>query len=93
MIPSQTLMSAIPAPASRGAFMSVNSSIQQVAGGCASALAGLIVTEGPNGVLQHFEVVGYVVVAAALVTLFLMWIIYNSLSGAPQRAVVTTAEH
>lgn len=94
MIPSQTLLSAIPAPASRGAFMSVNSSIQQVAGGCASAIAGLIITEGPNGVLQSFDIVGYVVVATALVALFIIRIIYDSMSGAPQQgAVVPTAEH
>jgi predicted MFS family arabinose efflux permease len=92
MVPSQTLLSAIPAPDSRGAFMSVNSSIQQVAGGCASAFAGLLVTEGPNGVLQNFEVVGYVVIATALVTLFLTWIIYGSLPDAPRRAVATAAE-
>ena len=33
MIPSQALMSAIPDPASRGSFMSVGASVQQMAGG------------------------------------------------------------
>lgn len=94
MIPSQTLMSAIPAADSRGAFMSVNSSIQQVAGGVASAAAGLLVTAEPSGALQHFNVVGYVVVATALIALALMGVIYNSLSGAPrQQAVTAVAEH
>ncbi len=92
MIPSQTLMSAIPSPSSRGAFMSVSSSIQQVAGGCASILAGLIVTEGPNGVLQYIDVVGYMVVATSIVTLFIIWLIYGSLQEAPRQAVVTTTD-
>ena len=39
MIPSQALMTAVPAMADRGAFMSVNSSLQQVAGGVASVIA------------------------------------------------------
>lgn len=79
MIPSQTLTSAIPDPASRGAFMSVSSSLQQVAGGLASVVAGLIVIEGPNGVLERFDVVGYVVACTALVALFMMWLIYRLL--------------
>jgi predicted MFS family arabinose efflux permease len=72
MIPSQALMSAIPSPETRGSFMSVNSSVQQFSGGVASVLAGLIVAEGPGGVILHFERVGYVVCAASLVTLFMM---------------------
>lgn len=81
MIPSQTLMSGIPSVSNRGAFMSVGSSIQQVAGGCASVVAGLIVVEGPQGVLEHYDVVGYVVIASSLITLFMMWLIAKSLKG------------
>ncbi|KYG70638.1 MFS transporter [Bdellovibrio bacteriovorus] len=81
MIPSQTLMSGIPSASNRGAFMSVGSSIQQVAGGFASIVAGLIVVEGPRGVLEHYDVVGYVVIASSLVTLFMMWLIAKSLKG------------
>ncbi|WP_373998440.1 MFS transporter [Bdellovibrio bacteriovorus] len=81
MIPSQTLMSGIPSASNRGAFMSVGSSIQQVAGGFASIVAGLIVVEGPRGVLEHYDVVGYVVIASSLITLFMMWLIAKSLKG------------
>ncbi len=72
MIPSQALMSAIPAPAERGAFMSVSSSVQQISGGVASVLAGLIVSEAPDGRLLHFGELGYVVAGASLITLFMM---------------------
>ncbi len=72
MVPSQALMSAVPSPDTRGSFMSVSSSVQQFSGGVASALAGLIVVEGPGGVLLHFEVLGYVVAGASLVTLVMM---------------------
>ena len=46
--------------------------MQQLAGGVASVLAGLIVVEGPGGVLLHFERLGYVVGASSLVALFMM---------------------
>jgi predicted MFS family arabinose efflux permease len=77
MIPSQALMSAIPAPVSRGSFMSLNSSIQQISGGIASVLAGLIVIEGQGGVLERFNVLGYVVVGAISVTLVMMYSIHK----------------
>src|SRR5690606_28813551 len=40
MIPSSALTSAVPELKDRGAFMSINASLQQVAGGIAAALAG-----------------------------------------------------
>jgi hypothetical protein len=39
----------------------------------ASVIAGHIVTRGIDGRLQHFEVVGYVVVATSLAALALLW--------------------
>lgn len=41
MISASALMTAIPQPQDRGAFMSINSSVQQISGGIASAAAGL----------------------------------------------------
>jgi predicted MFS family arabinose efflux permease len=83
MIPSQALMSAIPAPNERGAFMSVSSSVQQISGGVASVIAGLIVAERADGVLLHFEQLGYVVAGASLVTLFMMNRIRRLVPDAP----------
>jgi predicted MFS family arabinose efflux permease len=75
VIPSSAMMSQVPSPLSRGAFMSVSSSLQQVSGGVASLLAGLIVVEGPDGVLKNFDLLGYAVVVAALSTLVMMYFI------------------
>lgn len=91
IIPSQALMSVIPAPASRGAFMSVSASLQQVAGGFASVVAGLIVVAGPDGVLQHFEIIGYVMLMTVSITLFMMWKIHRSLPDMPAQAPVRKA--
>jgi predicted MFS family arabinose efflux permease len=68
MIPSQALISAIPEPASRGSFMAINSSLQQMAGGLASVTAGLIVTQAPSGMIEHFNVLGYILVGTVLIT-------------------------
>lgn len=72
MIPSQALISAIPDVADRGAFMSVSSSLQQFAGGLASALAGAIVMERSDGTLAHMEWIGYLLTVTALVAIFFM---------------------
>lgn len=79
MIPSQALFSAIPAPASRGSFMSVNSSIQQISGGIAAVIAGLIVSEGASGKIEHFDILGNVVIGATLVTVVLMYFIQRTI--------------
>jgi predicted MFS family arabinose efflux permease len=75
MISASALMSALPAPADRGAYMSISSSIQQMAGGVAAVLSGMIVVEGADGVLVHFDRVGYVLVGTTLLTLSMMYFI------------------
>jgi predicted MFS family arabinose efflux permease len=79
MIPSQALMSAIPTPSSRGSFMSVSSSLQQIAGGVASVIAGLIVAEGPDGHIEHFGTLGFVMVGTASVALVLMFFVHRAI--------------
>ena len=64
MISSSALMTAVPEPMDRGAFMSINSSVQQISGGVASVIAGMIVVQTESGVLLHYDTLGYVVVGA-----------------------------
>ena len=75
MIPAQALMSAIPDPTSRGSFMAINSSVQQMAGGCASVVAGLIVIQSADGKLEHFNVLGYILVFTTIITTAMMFLI------------------
>src|SRR6185312_9986348 len=49
IISSGALLSGIPSLQDRGAFMSVNSSLQQIAGGIGAAIAGTIVVLTPSG--------------------------------------------
>lgn len=79
MIPSQALISGIPSPESRGSFMSVSASLQQMAGGLAAVISGLIVVERSDGVLEHFDTVGYILCGTAIVTLYLMYLIHKRL--------------
>jgi len=72
MIPFQALSSQVPEPTRRGAYNAISSSIQQVSGGVASAVAGLIVTSGADGRIEHFTDVGYVVVGTTLIGMWLM---------------------
>jgi predicted MFS family arabinose efflux permease len=73
MISSQALLSAVPDQRDRGAFMSVNSSVQQISGGIATIIAGLIIVQASSGKLERYDILGYVVSAVMLVTIVLMY--------------------
>jgi predicted MFS family arabinose efflux permease len=78
MISAGALISAVPDLQDRGAFMSVNSSLQQFSGGLASSLAGLIVVQAADGRLQHYDLLGYVVVGAMTAVIALMYPIHRA---------------
>ena len=75
IISAQALMTAIPEPQDRGAFMSINSSVQQISGGVASAVAGLIVVQEGSGKLLHYGTLGYVVTGSMIVCAVMMFYI------------------
>jgi predicted MFS family arabinose efflux permease len=77
MISASALMSAVPEQPDRGAFMGVNSSVQQISGGIASLIAGFIVSETSTGYIEHYPMLGNVVVFAIIVTAFLMYRIHT----------------
>ena len=81
MIPFQALASQVPEPTKRGAFNAISASIQQVSGGIASLVAGHIVTQGVGGRIEHFPVVGYVVVGTTLAAIGLVWNIQRQLQA------------
>lgn len=63
MIPAGALTSALPDPRDRGAYMSINASLQQVAGGVAAAFAGwIVVQKTPSSPLEHYGTLGFVIV-------------------------------
>ena len=83
MISSSALMTAVPEPADRGAFMGVNSSLAQISGGIASAVAGMIVFQNQTGYLEHYPVLGIVVVSTMAITIGMMWVINRYVQSKP----------
>jgi predicted MFS family arabinose efflux permease len=74
MVPSSALITAVPVLQDRGAFMSVNSSLQQIAGGIAAAFAGLIVVQKDKfSPLEHYNTLGYIIVCISAVSAFLLF--------------------
>jgi predicted MFS family arabinose efflux permease len=75
MISSSALMTAVPSLQDRGAFMSINSSVQQISGGIASAIAGMIVVQTSSGELEHYNTLGYVVTGTMLTAVVLFYLL------------------
>ncbi|MVT09895.1 MFS transporter [Chitinophaga tropicalis] len=73
MIPSMALITGVPEMQDRGAFMSVNSSLQQIAGGIAAAVAGMIVVqETKTSPLKHYDTVGWVIIGVSMICILLL---------------------
>jgi predicted MFS family arabinose efflux permease len=82
MVPANALNSAVPEMYDRGAFMSINASLQQMAGGVAAMFAGLVVVQhGEGEPLQHFNVLGYVMVVIMAICVFLVYRVSRLVKG------------
>jgi DHA1 family inner membrane transport protein len=68
-VPANTLISATALPHQRGGFMSLTSSVQQLAGGLASYFGGLLISEGADHTVLHYEHVGYLAAIASIVAI------------------------
>ncbi len=84
MVAAGALNTAMPDAGDRGAYMSINASLQQVAGGIASLAAGMIVVQRPDGYLSHYPVLGYVVAATMIISMLLMGRVNRVVTGKHQ---------
>lgn len=74
MVPSVALTTAVPELYDRGAFMSINSSLQQMAGGVAAIFAGLVVVqETQSSPLQNFNLLGIIMVGIMIWCIYLVY--------------------
>ena len=71
MVPVQAMLLGVAAPKNRGAFMSVNTSVQHAATGLAPLIAGGLVTVAPDGHMTGYPMVGWVAAGTAAVSLAL----------------------
>ena len=75
MVPAMALTSALPQMQDRGAFMSINSSLQQIAGGIAAGVGGMIVVQRTKtSPLEHYNTLGWVITVIIIVNI---WMVYR----------------
>ena len=72
-VPAMTMVTSVVQPESRGSFMSVRSSVQEMALALSSLVAGLIITENGDGSLGNYQYVGYIAIVMSLVAVALAW--------------------
>jgi predicted MFS family arabinose efflux permease len=77
MIPAMAIASQLVEPKIRGTFMSLVGSVQMLASGIASVVAGAVVTITADGKMEHYNLVGYGAAACGLLTFWLVGYIYS----------------
>jgi predicted MFS family arabinose efflux permease len=78
IVPAMALVSALPKMQDRGAFMSINASLQQIAGGIAAGVGGLIVVQKTKtSPLQHYDTLGYVIVIIIIANIIQVYRVSN----------------
>ncbi|PKO89437.1 MAG: MFS transporter [Betaproteobacteria bacterium HGW-Betaproteobacteria-10] len=70
MIPAMAIIASSAQPRLRGTFMSLNGTVQSLAMGLASTLAGFLITLDANGRMIDYPLVGYVALAANLLAIW-----------------------
>ena len=71
MIPSMAIIASSAQPKLRGTFMSLNGTVQSLAMGLATTLAGFLISMDESGRMVGYPLVGYVAVAANLLAMWL----------------------
>jgi DHA1 family inner membrane transport protein len=66
MVPMQALLTTVPEPSRRGAFLSANSALQALGTGCGAWLGGLMLTNTPSGQIAGYGTVGWMAVAITM---------------------------
>jgi len=74
MVPAMAMVTALPKLHDRGAFMSINSSLQQIAGGIAAGIGGMIVTQKNKfSPLEHYNTLGYVIIGLSIICVVMVY--------------------
>ena len=77
MIPAMAIVSQVVDAKIRGTFMSLVGSVQMLASGLASVIAGAVVTIAADGKMEHYNLVGYGAALCGLLTFWLVGYIHN----------------
>ncbi len=78
MVPFQALNSMMPNKEGRGAYMSISSSLQQIAGGLGAVISGfVIIQKSKTSPLENFNVLGYLAIAIAILCAYFVFRVYK----------------
>ena len=78
MIPAMAIITSAAQPKLRGTFMSLNATVQSLAMGLATTLAGFIITQNDAGQIADYGLVGFVAIAGnVLAILFVSRIVMH----------------
>ena len=89
MIPAMALTSSLPQMQDRGAFMSINASLQQIAGGLAAAVGGMIVVQKDKfSPLQHYDTLGYVIVGLTIICVYMVYRVNTLIKQRQQNTIM-----
>jgi predicted MFS family arabinose efflux permease len=66
MVPMQALLTTVPVPQTRGAFLSANSAVQAMGTGCGAWFGGLLLSTDARGHIAGYGTVGWLATAGAV---------------------------
>ncbi len=79
-ISAQAMVTEVVPAQSRGSFMSVNASVQQLAIGVYSALSGFIVYNTSDNKIVNYDVTGYITIAIIIINVILGYLLHKAIS-------------
>jgi predicted MFS family arabinose efflux permease len=79
MIPAMALVSQVVDNKIRGTFMSLVGSVQMLASGIASVVAGAVITIRPDGMMEHYNLVGFGAAFCGLLTFWLVGYVHSDI--------------
>ncbi|HYP17617.1 MAG TPA: MFS transporter [Opitutus sp.] len=82
-VPAQAIVTLAVPSSRRGAFLSLTSCARDLASGISSTLGGWVVVKQPNGHLLHFNWLGWIAVAAGLLSIVVSRTVRVNDTGAP----------
>ncbi len=90
LVPGMAVVTSAGIPALRGTFMSLNSAVQSAGSATASLIAGHILTRNPQGLIEHYNLVGYLACTATLASVWLVGRIKPEHGGSAEEPSVYT---
>ena len=73
--------------------MSINASLQQISGGFAAVVAGLVVVQKDKfSPLEHYDILGFMVVGITLIGLFLVYRVTSMVRNRNTESIIATEE-